>query len=538
MTETNQITPQISYATATGTNYNNLYDVEQDIIPPTMDLGIIIQAYSEINLRDYIVELGKIIDPFKITDASRMSQNRIFVFFSDKKSVDTLINQKTIQVKNKISQITKLDKPNIKIIISNCSPTIPNSIILSELIKLNIKPASPITRLKAGIQTPFTHIRSFRRQVYITPNENNELPNNIMITYNNIKFKMFLMEDNIRCRTCNRHGHTEIQCYFTRNQQSQQTPSSTITEQTTNNLIININQEETQPTQQLTTQNNNETIEIEQTLQPMTTESLPATEQQETAKTQPQQTIVADTQHQKTTQLPNNPETSKPHTLNQEENLPTKQKPEKQPTFETTENKSEKQGNQQFKQQLLQEWQQKIAILSKENQNDEINNENTLENMSIQFEQFEKFFSQISDSKIPNQQSSTPNKRPATSIASSEENLQTENTQEKPKTTKPKKQKHYNEIDDQLKLIKEEMEKNQDKYKLTYAQFRDFFENAQGNKENLLEMASEYTSDKNILPAMLYDLYPFLHDSKIKNKFTRLRNKLNTLQNGDDLLES
>lgn len=79
----------------------------------------------------------------------------------------------------------------------------------------------------------------------------------------------------------------------------------------------------------------------------------------------------------------------------------------------------------------------------------------------------EKFFSQISGRNVPNQQSSTPNKIPATSVACSEENLLVENIQEKSKTTKPKKQKHYNEEDDPLKLVKEQMEKNQNIYQLS-----------------------------------------------------------------------
>lgn len=51
-----------------------------------MGQGISLYAYNEINTRDYnILDVGKLALPNKIKYASRMSNNRMFVFSQTKK---------------------------------------------------------------------------------------------------------------------------------------------------------------------------------------------------------------------------------------------------------------------------------------------------------------------------------------------------------------------------------------------------------------------------------------------------------------------
>lgn len=60
--------------------------------------------------------------------------------------------------KNKtISFINRLT-PKIKVIISNCSPTIPSVIIEQHLKEAGLKVISPIYHLKIGMQEKYSHI--------------------------------------------------------------------------------------------------------------------------------------------------------------------------------------------------------------------------------------------------------------------------------------------------------------------------------------------------------------------------------------------
>lgn len=65
-------------------------------------------------------------------------------------------------------------------------PIIPHEIILEELGKINIHPIPPITFITAGINEPgFSHILivSYRRQMYIQPEEVEKITESLPITY-------------------------------------------------------------------------------------------------------------------------------------------------------------------------------------------------------------------------------------------------------------------------------------------------------------------------------------------------------------------
>lgn len=89
------------------------------------------------------------------------------------------------------------------------------------------------------------------------------------------------------------------------------------------------------------------------------------------------------------------------------------------------------------------------------------------------------------------------------------------------------------------------METNPNKYIISYEELTDLIDNAHGNK-NKIALAQEYTPNIQQLIKTLNDLYPLLDDSNMKNRFTRLKNKISLTptsthtsisQDDDDQLE-
>lgn len=80
-------------------------------------------------------------------------------------------------------------------------------------------------------------------------------------------------------------------------------------------------------------------------------------------------------------------------------------------------------------------------------------------------------------------------------------------------------------IDELLAPAKQEIENNPNSYLINYTQFKSFLENAFGSA-NPGEIAIEYTDNINDLVTMMRNIYPFLVERSIKNRFSRIINKL------------
>lgn len=66
--------------------------------------------------------------------------------------------------------------------------------------------------MKAGFNIKgLEHIVSFRRQVYIDPNDTEKNPGNLLINFDNTDYRI-LTDDTLTCFTCKKTGHTSIHC--------------------------------------------------------------------------------------------------------------------------------------------------------------------------------------------------------------------------------------------------------------------------------------------------------------------------------------
>jgi hypothetical protein len=105
---------------------------------------------------------------------------------------------------------------------------------------MGIRTTSNITFLKAGFNiNELAHITSFRRQVYINPEDYVKLPPSIVINLNNTNFRIFLTDDTVTCFICKKNGHLSSACKntqekctyptFTNNEENTSIDSSLIT---------------------------------------------------------------------------------------------------------------------------------------------------------------------------------------------------------------------------------------------------------------------------------------------------------------------
>lgn len=72
---------------------------------------------------------------------------------------------------------------------------------------------SPVSFIRAGISEPgFSHILSFRRQAYVSPEELRNLPDRLQIEYDGSTYWIYISTDNMTCFLCKKEGHVANKC--------------------------------------------------------------------------------------------------------------------------------------------------------------------------------------------------------------------------------------------------------------------------------------------------------------------------------------
>lgn len=200
--------------TSTTTTPKSYATVTQNQTFPTKDQAVVIDSIDSIQIKDYAQALSKIIDPKMIRFISRISNNRICIFLATKLIADELVDEHKCIVINGIElTIRSLISRNKRVILSNVCPIIPHVVIESKLNELKITAVSPITFLRAGLSDPgFNHILSFRRQVFVTPEDFSLLPERIQIDYEDTSYWVYLSSDTMTCFLCKKEGHVAQKC--------------------------------------------------------------------------------------------------------------------------------------------------------------------------------------------------------------------------------------------------------------------------------------------------------------------------------------
>lgn len=199
---------KISFATVVKSTVNTVQTF------PKREQAIVFDSVVDASKNDYIISTGELIGPKNIIFASRISNNRVCIYFSSKEIIDEfMIKYGGITLKEKFITARRLVSQAKRVILSNVSPCIPHETIECHLKTLNIKTVSPISFINAGLNKPeYKHILSFRRQVYITLEENQPLPDSTLIKFNNSFFRIFISTDEIKCFLCKTAGHIASNC--------------------------------------------------------------------------------------------------------------------------------------------------------------------------------------------------------------------------------------------------------------------------------------------------------------------------------------
>lgn len=181
---------------------------------PKKDQAVVFPVVEGLQIRDYVIATGEVVKPEDMQFVSRMSNNRVCMYFSSKQVVDSFIDEYGgIEVNGMFIPARKLILPAQRLILSNVSPFIPHSVLEEELRDRGLKLVSPISFIGAGIGIDkFRHMCSFRRQVFISTDQKVEIPSSVNVIYEEEEYHIFLSDGKIRCFVCKEEGHIAANC--------------------------------------------------------------------------------------------------------------------------------------------------------------------------------------------------------------------------------------------------------------------------------------------------------------------------------------
>ena len=186
----------------------------QQVQYPTKEQAIILDSIEGLSVQDYTIAIGNLVQPSNIRYVSRISHGRVCIYLSSKELADKVTdNHTTVKVGTHTLEIRPLISKSKRIIISNVCPIIPAHVIEKELSKFDIKPNSKITNIRAAISVPgYAHVLSFRRQMYVNPEDIKKLPETLQISYDDTVYWLYLSAEKLTCFLCKEEGHLAKHC--------------------------------------------------------------------------------------------------------------------------------------------------------------------------------------------------------------------------------------------------------------------------------------------------------------------------------------
>ena len=203
--------PTFTVNSSSNTSYA---EAAQKHLYPKRDQGLLMHCVPGLTLTDYTCAIGDIVQPVNVLFASRISNNRICIYLSSKQLVDNITDKyKSIIIEQKTVFIRPLINKLKRVVFSNVAPEITDRALEDILDTLKVNRGSPVTLLKATItRGAYTHVGSFRRQVYVNPEDIAKIPEIFKINYEGLNFYIYASTDTLKCFLCNIEGHLAKNC--------------------------------------------------------------------------------------------------------------------------------------------------------------------------------------------------------------------------------------------------------------------------------------------------------------------------------------
>lgn len=212
------------------TNSKSFAETTASINYPKMNQAIVLTAIEGLKQIDYLSAISKYTAPINIISASRISNNRFCIFLNTQNNADDLIKKhSSIFIGENEIFLRKLVNPSKKIILSNVYPIITNETIINAFQEIGIRITSAIHSLKSIHSSDlFSHVTSFRRQLYINPEDLHKLPDSIVLKHEDTNFRIYITDDSLACFICKQNGHTPSTCKYSTESTSQITHTDQI----------------------------------------------------------------------------------------------------------------------------------------------------------------------------------------------------------------------------------------------------------------------------------------------------------------------
>ncbi len=173
--------------------------------------GIRVMPAERCSVEDCVLAVAAVIGHDCILSASRMN-SAIVMFLSNIDKVNKVV-ETGITVNDSLTPVMPLVQPAKRVVLSNVPPFIKDEVIERELSRHG-KFVSKIRKISLGCKLPqLKHVVSFRRQVHmILNNQNEELNLSMKFRIEDFDYVIFATSESMKCFICGQEGHVIRTC--------------------------------------------------------------------------------------------------------------------------------------------------------------------------------------------------------------------------------------------------------------------------------------------------------------------------------------